>query len=188
MYKRQTETLVIPKVSPLRGSQPDGSITVTIGGPPTHSAPQAVVEDTGAVPAPLDIPPQELVEPVSGPTAPPAFASINPDAPDEPPLPEEASAAVVSAAGARTVPVSAGPEQVLHIRFASASDERMVALFEELKGVIKSRPGETPVVLHIPAGTGRTQEMRLGVGIAYDAELVAECSRRFGGLLQLSLA
>ncbi len=28
------ETLVVPRVSPLRGSQPDGTITVTIGGPP----------------------------------------------------------------------------------------------------------------------------------------------------------
>jgi hypothetical protein len=29
--------------------------------------------------------------------------------------------------------------------------------------------------------------MRLGVGIAYDADVVAEVDRRFGGLLQLQL-
>jgi hypothetical protein len=81
----------------------------------------------------------------------------------------------------------AGAQQVLHIRFAPASDERLVALFAELKTLIKSRPGETAVVLHIPAGPGRTQEMRLGVGIAYDMELAAEVGRRFGSLLQLSL-
>jgi len=43
-------------------------------------------------------------------------------------------------------------------------------------------------VLHIPAGAGRTHEMRLGVGIAYDAELLADVHRRFGELLQLRLA
>ena len=145
------------------------------------------MELVGEAPPPLDIPPQEPLEPVSGPSAPTAFESISPEGSDEPPLPEEVSAAVTSAAGARTVPVTAGPGQVLHIRFAPASDERMVAAFEELKGVIKSRRGETPVILHIPAGAGRTQEMRLGVGIAYDAELVAECTRRFDALLQLSL-
>jgi hypothetical protein len=83
--------------------------------------------------------------------------------------------------------VSAGPDQVLHIRFGSASNERIVAAFRELKAVIKSRPGSTPVVLHIPAGSGREQEMRLGVGIAYDAELLAEVDRRFGPLLELRL-
>jgi hypothetical protein len=29
--------------------------------------------------------------------------------------------------------------------------------------------------------------MRLGAGIAYDAEMVAECARRFEGLLRLTL-
>jgi hypothetical protein len=87
----------------------------------------------------------------------------------------------------RTTPVAAGSGQVLHIRFAPASDERLVAVFGELKALIRSRPGETPVVLHIPAGSGRTQEMRLGAGIAYDAEMVAECARRFEGLLRLTL-
>ncbi|MEX1333851.1 MAG: hypothetical protein AB1Z66_00965, partial [Candidatus Limnocylindrales bacterium] len=105
----------------------------------------------------------------------------------EPPLPAEAGAAVASAERAQTVPTVAGPGQVLHVRFAPASDERLVAAFEGLKGVIKARPGETPVVLHIPAGQGRTQEMRLGAGIAYDAELVAECGRRFDGMVQLTL-
>ena len=85
------------------------------------------------------------------------------------------------------MPVEAGPEQALHIRFAPAPDERMLAVFEELKGLIRSRPGATPIVLHIPSGPGRAQEMRLGVGIAYDAELLAEVGRRFGGQLQLTL-
>jgi hypothetical protein len=184
------ETLVVPRVSPLRGARPAGTLTVTIGGAPSApAAARAEPPDTAPFEAepPLDLPPQEPVEPLSGPTTSSAFDSLTPEGPDEPPLPDEASAAVAVAERARTVPVVAGPGQTLHVRFAPASDERLVAVFEELKGLIKSRPGETPLVLHIPAGAGRTQEMRLGARIAYDAELLAECARRFDGLLQLTL-
>jgi hypothetical protein len=126
-------------------------------------------------------------EPLSGPSEPPAFSGLAPDGRDEPPLPEEARAAVASAATATTTPIEAGPGQVLHIRFAPAPDDRIVAAFGELKALIKSRPGSTPIVLHIPAGAGRAQEMRLGVGIAYDAELLSEVNRRFESLIQLQL-
>ena len=188
------ETIVVPRVSPLRGSRPEGTITITIGGPPPRpvrpGGPVAPAIEAGppadAAP-PLDIPPQEVLEPVSGPVVPPAFEGVGPEGSDEPPLSEEASAAVTTAATAPTAPVEAGPGQVLHIRFAPAPDERLVAVFGELKALIKSRPGSTPVVLHIPAGARRTQEMRLGVGIAYDTELLAEVGRRFSGLLELRL-
>jgi hypothetical protein len=135
-------------------------------------------------------PPTELPEP-SG-VAPLAEADDEPpplaEADDEPPLPEEAHAAVASAAAASTVPVEAGPDQTLHIRFADAPDERIVAAFAEIRTLIKARPGATPVVLHIPAGPGRSREMRLGIGIAYDADLVAEVGRSFGSLIELHLA
>ena len=138
----------------------------------------------------MDAPPQdsfEPFEPLSGLAAPPAFDALAPDGSEEPPLPDDASAAVMQAAVAVTAPVEAGPHQVLHVRFAPASDEAIVAAFGQLKALIMSRPGGTPVVLHIPAGSGRTQEMRLGAGIAYDADLLAEVERRFEGLL-LTLA
>jgi hypothetical protein len=136
---------------------------------------------------PLELPPQEVVEPLAGPNQPPAFEDLDPAGSDEPPLPDELSVAVASAARAATVPLEAGPGQVLHVRFAPASDERLLAVFGELKDLLKSRPGSTPITLHIPAGSGRTQEMRLGVGVAYDTELVSEVRRRFGDLLQLTL-
>ena len=63
-----------------------------------------------------------------------------------------------------------------------------MAAFEGLRSVLRARPGATPVVLHIPAGPGREQEMRLGPGVAYDAELLAEIERKLGGLLRLGLA
>ncbi len=119
---------------------------------------------------------------------PPTLQDLAPDNADAPPLPDEARAAVARAAAATTTPREAGPDQVLQIRFGAASNERIVAAFGELKELIKSRPGNTPVVLHIPAGSGKVQEMRLGVRIAYDAELVAEIDRQFGGLLSLRLA
>jgi hypothetical protein len=161
---------------------------------------------------PIDLPPEhsptDLLPPIDRPASPdltqpiylppeptdvlnPALRTPTPlsaDGDDEPPLPDEAAAAIASAAAATTIPVEAGPDQTLHIRFADAPDERIVAAFTELRGLIKARPGATPVVLHIPAGPGRSREMRLGVGIAYDADLLAEVSRSFGSLLQLRLA
>ena len=191
------ETMTIPRVSPLRGGEPEGAMTVTIGGPSRErAAPQPSVdtEPMGLpqveMPPPIDIaaggmPPAP--EPLSGPSDPPAFAGLSTDGGDAPPLPDEARAAVASAAVATTAPVEATVNQVLHIRFESAPSERIVAAFRELRALIKSRPGDTRVVLHIPTGPGRTQEMRLGVGIAYDAELLAEVHRRFGDLLRLEL-
>jgi hypothetical protein len=193
------ETLTIPRVSPLRGSQPQGTMTVAIGasmgrgrtGPaaarPTAMArPAAGATAVSAAPAGADLmdvtpAPHVLPEPDS-------LAQIASDGSEEPPLPEEAGAAVTRSAGSSTVPLEAGPGQVLHVRFKAAPDDRIVAAFTELRTLIRERPGVTPVVLHIPAGAGRSREMRLGAGIAYDADLLADVERRFGGLLRLDLS
>jgi hypothetical protein len=206
------EVMVIPRVSPLRGSEPAGTITITIGessasrsAAPTGRSPgpgpsglippidtrQIDLPPIDVMPIdlpPIDLPPSEAPEPLSGLGASAAFDALAPDGSDEPPLPDDARAAVVRAASAVTTPVEAGPQQVLHIRFGPASDEAIVAAFGQLKLLIKARPGSTGVVLHIPAGAGRSREMRLGVGIAYDADLLAEVERRFDGLLQLTLS
>jgi DNA polymerase-3 subunit alpha len=196
-------TLRIPRVSPLRGSLPEGMMTITIGGPiPRRGGSRARVATH--VPPPPGLPPPADHAPTAEPPPtrpgdpdddtplPDGSASADAGGPtgvdDEPPLPDEAHAAVARAAAATTTPVEARPDQTLHVRFAEAPDERIVAAFAELRTLIKSRPGATPVVLHIPAGRGRSREMRLGVGIAYDAELLAEVSRSFGTLLQLRLA
>ncbi len=211
------ETLTIPRVSPLRGSQAEGTLVVTIGLPaqgrpgPAQRHPTAVARTVGSpvagppaygdLPEPTPAPdalraetPEpisglaEPPEPISGPAEPPAFAALALDRDEEPPLPDEISATIADAAAAPTTALEAGPGQILHVRFGSAPNERIVAAFSELRALIKSRPGPTPVVLHVPAGAGRTHEMRLGVGIAYDAELLADVRRRFGDLLQLRLA
>jgi hypothetical protein len=211
------ETLTIPRGSPLRGSKPEGTLVVTIGlaapgrsgstqrnptaiartvgspvaGSPAHRDPPGQVLGSNFLQAEPPEPIAELggpLEPISGLAEPPAFAALVPDRDEEPPLPDEILATLADAATAPTEALEAGPGQILHVRFASAPNEHIVAAFGELRALIKSRPGTTPVVLHIPAGAGRTQEMRLGVGIAYDAELLADVRRRFGDLLQLRLA
>jgi DNA polymerase-3 subunit alpha len=185
------EVLTIPKVSPLRGSLPQGTMTITIGGPiPRRGAAPQLAAPVRV--APFSPPMDDLPPPGFGDQPPlPEDAGHEPpftDVADEPPFPDEALAAVVRAAADTTTPVEAGPDQTLHIRFAEAPDERIVAAFAELRTLIKSRPGATPVVLHIPAGRGRSHEMRLGVNIAYDAELLAEVGRSFGSLIELRLA
>ena len=54
------------------------------------------------------------------------WAALAPMSDDEPPLPDEARDRVVGAARDGTVPVEAGPEQVLHVRFAIAPADRLV--------------------------------------------------------------
>jgi len=59
----------------------------------------------------------------------------------------------------------------------------------DLRQVIHEHPGETPVVLHVPAGPGRNQRMELRVRVAYDAELATTIARLVGpGRVELGLA
>ena len=61
---------------------------------------------------------------------------------------------------------------------------------EQVRTVLRSRPGTTRVVLHLPQGGGRDAlPMELRSGVAYDAELLAEVGRRFGdGIVDLRLS
>jgi hypothetical protein len=106
---------------------------------------------------------------------------------EEPPLPDEARARAVGVAGAATPPVEARPDQVLHVRFAASARDRLVAAMETFRALLRDRPGETRVVLHLPGTDGGAMELRRGV--AYDAELLAEVRRRLGdGVVDLRLA
>jgi DNA polymerase-3 subunit alpha len=168
----------IPWVSPLRAE----------ARPPTADA-LGVLASTlprPAVSAALPrLPPAEPV-PTSG--EPEGLAM--PDDDDEPALPDEARRAAVGAARAPTEPLDAAPDRVLHVRFArSAGMDRVVRAMEEIRGVIRNRPGATRVVLHLPSGAGEALPMELRTGIAYDAELLAEVDRRVGrGIVELRLA
>jgi hypothetical protein len=109
---------------------------------------------------------------------------------DEPAIPDEARAKIVADATADT-PVDAGPNTVLHVRFASiAPSDRVVGAMETFKSVLRDRPGETRVIIHVPApGGGAALPMELRRGVAYDTELLAEIRRRLGdGIVEIHLA
>jgi DNA polymerase III subunit alpha len=163
----------VPRVSPLRGVVLSGEMEVAIGGPPGRMSARAALPTAPSMP--------RVPHPVADP---PELDA------DEAPWPQEAAARVSREAGASTLPVAAGTGQSLHLRFrATAGTDQVLAGFRALKRVLSDRPGETPVVLHIPAGHGREQEMHLRTGVAYDMELVASVRRQLGdGLVELSLS
>ncbi len=60
---------------------------------------------------------------------------------------------------------------------------------QAFRELVKERPGETSVVVHVPGPGGATLPMTLRSAVAYDAELVAEIQRRLrSGTVDLSFA
>jgi hypothetical protein len=108
----------------------------------------------------------------------------------EPALPDEARARATADATAPTVPLEAAPiGSVLHVRFGTVPAAQLVGAMEAIRGLIRERPGETRVVVHVPAVGGGVLPMELRTGIAYDADLLVEVQRRLGqGIVQLSVA
>lgn len=151
---------VVPYVSPRRGG----------GGPATDLPQITPAEPIGAhVALPGGVPPD--------------------DGHDEPAVPDEARARIMADATAET-PVDAGPNTVLHVKFASiAPNDRVIGAMETFKAVLRDRPGETRVIIHVPGpGGGVALPMELRRGVAYDAELLAEIRRRLGdGLVEIHL-
>jgi hypothetical protein len=142
----------VPFVSPLRGGGVSGTIDVAIAA----MAPR--VGGAGAARS----------------SAPPAVAD------DEPPLPEEMVAQLAAAEQEPTLPVQAAPGQALHVSIMPGAQDAILASLRELREIVHDRPGDTRLVLHIPASDGRVQRMELRVGVAYDAELLSMIERRVG--------
>jgi hypothetical protein len=159
----------VPLVSPLRaearppGADPLGLLTVVAIAPPEPI--RTYAEPDGATPA-------------------------APDAEEEPALPDEVRARAASAAEAPTTAVEVAGDRVLHVRFAAtAPADRVIAALESLRSVIRDRPGETRVVIHVPGAAGAPLPMELRSGVAYDVDLLAVVERRLGGgLVELRLA
>ena len=86
--------------------------------------------------------------------------------------------------------ITAGPESILHVRFSgTAGADRLVTAMEEFRTLLRSRPGATRVVLHVPGIGGQALPMELRTGVAYDTELLAEIQRRLGsGVVDIQLA
>jgi hypothetical protein len=126
-------------------------------------------------------------EPLSAAPGPDDLAYLAPDR-EEPPLPDEARNAAARVASAPTAPVEAGAG-FLNIRFTRGADPgRIVTAMQELRAVLKARPGDTRVVFHVPQPSGEALPMEIRSGVAYDTELVAEVQRRLGeGLVRLEV-
>jgi DNA polymerase-3 subunit alpha len=129
------------------------------------------------------------VEPLSSAPEPADLARLSPER-EEPPLPDEARDVEARASAAPTAPREAPEPGVLHVRFTRGADtSRIVWAMEELSAMLKQRPGATRVVFHIPQQGGATLPMEVRLGVAYDAELLADVNRRVGeGLVRLEIA
>jgi hypothetical protein len=160
-------------VSPLRGG------AMPEGGPLERPAASAVSTLPRIAPA----------EPVATYAEPPG----DPDLVDhdvEPALPDEARSRAAAEAEAATAPVEAAPAgSILHVRFGGAPATQLVSAMETFRQLARERPGDTRVVVHVPAQGGSALPMELRNGVAYDAELLAEVRRRLGAsVVQLSVA
>ncbi|HET9851796.1 MAG TPA: DNA polymerase III subunit alpha [Candidatus Limnocylindrales bacterium] len=99
----------------------------------------------------------------------------------EPALPDEARSRAAAEAAAETAPVEAvAPGSIVHVRFGAAPAVRVVEACKVITQIVRERPGETEVIVHVPAPGGRPQPMPLPKRVAYDAELLAEVRRRLG--------
>jgi hypothetical protein len=169
-------------VSPLRGGvmpeqgpleRPDAQPP----GPAAHAAPVST------------LPRIAPAEPVATYTDAPG-AQVLVDRDVEPALPDEARSRAAAEASAETAPIEAiGPGHALHVRFGSAPAAQVVEAFKVITQLVRERPGDTEVVVHVPAPGGRPQPMPLPRRVAYDADLLAEVRRRLGdAFVQLSVA
>ena len=127
-------------------------------------------------------------DPIATYEEPPGAAAADGNDHDEPPLPEEARATAAEAAAAPTQPLDAGPGSVLHVRFRSAPSERLFDALRAFRALIRERPGDTPVLVHLDVAGAVGLPIPLKP-VAYDAELLAEIRRRLGdGAVELRLA
>ncbi len=144
----------------------------------------AIADDAEVTP----LPPIAPAEPIPTYQEPARPSTAESDDHEEPALPDEARAREAAMASAATPPLDVGDGRVLHVRFSGASAERVLEAMRSFREVIRQRPGETRVVVHVDvAGSGGLPiELK---PVAYDAELLAEVRRRIGeGVVELSLA
>src|ERR1019366_722385 len=113
----------------------------------------------------------DRAEPFPFDSEPEGLRAIGPEI-DEADLPDDARGQARAAAAAPTVPTEGPADRGLPVRFmGGAAAERTM---EELRMLIRARPGATRVVLHVPGVRGGELPMELRSGVAYDADLLAE--------------
>ncbi len=134
------------------------------------------------------LPPIAPAEPIPTYAEPGVAPAADVDDHEEPALPDEARAREVAKAAAATPPLDVGSGRVLHVRFAGASADRLLDAMRSFREVIRQRPGETRVLVHVDVAGSSGLPIELKP-VAYDAELLSEVRRRLGeGVVELSLA
>jgi len=168
----------IPYISPLRGG------VMPADGPLRASS---VPRGSGGASTAVRLPDIAPAEPV--PTYAVAPGAMDTERDDEPALPDEARAKVAAEADSATAPTEAGgAESVLHVRFGGAPAGRLVSAMEAFRQLVRERPGETRVVVHVPGPGGTALPMELRTPVAYDADLLSEVQRRLGeGIVDMRL-
>jgi DNA polymerase-3 subunit alpha len=149
-------------------------LTVSSGGRRYAKRPAAPAPN-GGIPAGMVPEGIEMSAPLMPERAPVEFDAA---APAEPP-PAEPLAGAMSNPDPAEIPAGA----VLHIKFkARQSVEETIRAMEIVKGELRSRPGATRVVVHIPqAGGAQLLPMEQRSGVAWDAGLPAILRDRVGG-------
>jgi hypothetical protein len=150
--------------------------------------PSGVARGSGGAPTAVKLPEIAPAEPV--PTYAVAPGAIDDDLDDEPALPDEARAKAAAEASSATAPTEAGggAASVLHVRFGGAPASRLVIAMEAFRQLVRERPGETRVVVHVPGPGGTALPMELRNAVAYDADLLSEVQRRLGeGIVDMRL-
>ena len=138
------------------------------------------------------LPPIAPAEPISTARRPAAASAVGPDQDDEPAGARRGPRADRGRRDRRRRRSTPGRSTVLHVRFAGERRRAIgwSARWRRSSPSCATGPGETRVVIHVPApGGGAALPMELRRGVAYDAELLAEVRRRLGdGLVELHLA
>ena len=136
------------------------------------------------------LPQIEPAEPIGGGGPSDSSESDAQDRDREPALPDEARATAAAAAVEPTRPLDVtGRDHVLHVWFGGAPPDRIVHAMEGFRQLVRERPGDTAIVVHVPGPGGEPLPMPLRQSVAYDADLLAEVKRQFGaGVTRLDLA
>ena len=168
------------------GSVPSGGNGAGNGAGRPAVSPSRAPEPTSTLPS------LAPAEPISAYAEPPDLVSVSASSgasePEEPALPDEARSVAAAAAVAPSRPVEAPAGAILNVRFArEAGTDRVVSAMRAFQALLRDRPGDTRVVVHVPAPGGSALPMELR-GVAYDGDLEAEVRRRVGdGVVELQL-
>jgi DNA polymerase III subunit alpha len=169
----------IPYVSPLRGGRMPAAGPLELAPAGVRPGDRSINAELPAIAPAQPMPTyQEL----------PGAGTPFPDEADEPALPDETRQRVAVESQAPTVPTESAGSSVLHVHFKAGPSTQLLEAMKTFRQLLRERPGETRVVVHVPGPGGASLPMSLTTPVAYDTDLTAEIIRRLGeGSVQVQL-